>query len=141
MSEAQNMEVVREFTRTFKNEHKIDGLEQLFHKDFKHNFRSGLPDGVEGMKQLGAMLNSAFPDSSFTEKNLIASGDKVVERGATRATHKGSMMGEKPTNKAVHWSEINIYQFKNGKIAEHWVEMEMWQLLEQIGILPALNVM
>ena len=139
MLDTQNTKIVHEFTRMFKNEHKVDGLDHLFHKDFKHNFRSGLPDGVEGMKQLGLMLNSAFPDAVFAEKDLIASGDKVVERGATLASHKGSMMGEKPTNKSIHWSEINIYQLKDGKIVEHWVEMEMWQLLEQIGILPKLG--
>ncbi len=139
MSETQNMKVVRDFTRIFKNEHKVDGIDHLFHQDFKHNFRSGLPDGLEGMRQLGHMLNGAFPDATFTEKDLIGSGDKVVERGSTTATHVGSMMGEKPTNKQITWSEINIYQFKDGKIVEHWVEMEMWQLLTQIGILPALS--
>jgi predicted ester cyclase len=139
MSEAQNMIVVQEFTRIFKNEHKVDGLDHLFHKDFRHNFRSGLPAGVEGMRQLGLMLNGAFPDAAFTEEDLIASGDKVVERGATTATHKGAMMGERPTDKTIRWSEINIYEFKDGKIVEHWVEMEMWQLLEQIGILPVLG--
>jgi len=139
MSETQNLKVVREFTRIFKNEHNADGVGHSFHKDFKHNFRSNLPDGVEGLRQLGLMLNGAFPDAAFTEKDLTASGDKVVERGSTTATHKGSMMGEKPTSKQITWSEINIYQLKDGKIVEHWVEMEMWQLLQQIGILPALG--
>ena len=139
MSELQNMNIIRECTRVFKNEHAVDGVDHLIHKDFKHNFRSNLPDGFEGMRQVGLMLSRAFPDAVFTEKDLIASGDKVVERGSTTATHTGSMMGEEPTHKRITWSEINIYQIKDGKIAEHWVEMEMWQLLQHIGILPAMG--
>lgn len=139
MSETQNMKVVRDFTRIFKNEHKLDGIDHLFHQSFKHNFRRGLPDGLDGMRQLGHMLNGAFPDATFIAKDLIGAGDKVIERGSTTATHIGSMMGEKTTNKQITWSEINIYQLKDGKIVEHWVEMEMWQLLTQIGILPALG--
>lgn len=139
MSEAQNIAMVRELARVFKNEHNVDGVGHLIHQDFKHNYRSNLPDGFEGMRQVGLMLNGAFADAVFTQNDLIASGDKVVERASTTATHSGSMMGEQPTHKSITWSEINIYQFKDGKIIEHWVEMEMWQLLQQTGILPPMG--
>ncbi len=33
-------EIVREFTRVFKNEHDVDGVDHLFARDFRHNFRS-----------------------------------------------------------------------------------------------------
>ena len=82
------------------------------------------------------MMNSAFPDVVVTEDDLIAGGDKVVERSSAVATHKASMMGEKPTNNRVHWSEIHIYRLRDGKIAEHWVELAMVELMHQIGVLP-----
>ena len=46
------------------------------------------------------------------------------------------MAGEKPTNKRVNWSEIHIYRVQDGKIREHWAEMSMMELLQQIGALP-----
>jgi predicted ester cyclase len=52
------------------------------------------------------MMNGAFPDVVVKEEDLIASGDRVVERSSAVATHKGAMMGEQPTNKRVAWSEI-----------------------------------
>ena len=137
MSEAQHKQVIREFTRIFKNEHNVDGVSHLFHEDFRHTFRSPLPPGFEGLRQVGIMMNRAFPDVVVTEKDLIASGDKVVEGSAATATHKGTMMAEKPTNKTVNWSEIHIYRFKDGKIIEHWAEIAMMELLQQIGVLPA----
>jgi predicted ester cyclase len=84
-------------------------------------------------------MNGAFPDVVVTERDLIACGDKVVERSSAAATHKGSMMGEKSTNKRVAWSEIHIYRVENGKISEHWAEIAMMELLQQIGVLPQLN--
>lgn len=136
MQEERNKEVVREFTRVFKNEHNVDGIVRLFDKDFTHHFRAPLPPGLAGFQQVGRMMNGAFPDVVVTEEDLIAGGDKVVERSSAVATHKGSLMGEAPTNKRIHWTEIHIYRLRDGKICEHWVEMAMMELLQQIGSLP-----
>jgi predicted ester cyclase len=74
-----------------------------------------------------------------TEEDLIASGDKVVERSSAAGTHKGPMMGELPTNKKAHWSEIFVYRLLDGKIVELWVEGSTLELLQQIGALPQLG--
>jgi len=131
-----NKKTVREFTRIFKNEHNVDGVGHLFDKDFVHHFRTPMPGGFEGLRQVGIMMNGAFPDVVVTEEDLIASGDKVVERSSAVATHKGSIMGAPPTNKKIHWSEIHIYRLKDGKIVEHWAEIAMMELLQQAGVLP-----
>jgi len=85
------------------------------------------------------MMNGAFPDVVVTEEDLIASGDRVVERSSAVATHKGAMMGEKPTNKRISWSEIHIYRLQDGRIKEHWAEIAMMELLQQVGVLPPLG--
>lgn len=136
MSDERNKKVVREFTRIFKNQHNVDGINHLFAENFTHHFRMPLPPGLEGFKQIGRMMNGAFPDVVVTEEDLIAGGNKVVERSSAVATHKGSLMGESPTNKRIHWTEIHIYRVEDGKIHEHWVEMAMMELLQQIGALP-----
>lgn len=130
---------VRDFTRIFKNEHNVDGVAHLFHKDFVHNFRAPMPGGFEGLRQVGIMMNTAFPDVAVTEEDLIASGDRVVERSSAVATHKGPLMGAPPTNKQVRWTEIHIYAFQDGKIIEHWAEIAMMELLQQTGVLPQIG--
>jgi uncharacterized protein YndB with AHSA1/START domain/predicted ester cyclase len=132
----RNKNVIREFTRIFKNEHNVDGINHLFANDFTHHFRVPLPPGLEGFKQIGRVMNGAFPDVVVTEEDLIAGGDTVVERSSAVATHKGSLMGETPTHKRIQWTEIHIYRFEDGKIHEHWVEMATMELLQQIGALP-----
>jgi predicted ester cyclase len=136
MQEDKNKQVIREFTRIFKNEHNVDGVGHLFDKNFVHHFGAPLPTGFEGFRQVGIMMNGAFPDVVVKEEDLVASGDRVVERSSAAATHKGSMMGEKPTNKRVAWSEIHFYRLKDGKICEHWAEIAMMELLQQVGLLP-----
>jgi predicted ester cyclase len=139
MQEDTNKKTIREFTRIFKNEHNVNGVSHLFHKEFSHNFRTPLPAGLEGLRQVGIMMNGAFPDVVVTEEDLIASGDKVVERSSAVATHKNPLMGEKPTNKRTAWSEIHIYRLKDGKIIEHWAEISQMELFQQIGVLPQLG--
>jgi predicted ester cyclase len=134
--EERHKQIVREFTRIFKNEHNVDGVAHLFDKDFTHHFRAPVPPGFEGLRQIGIMMNTAFPDVVVTENDLIAGGDKVVERSSAVATHKGAFMGAPATNKRVHWTEIHIYRLKDGKIAEHWVEMAMLELMQQTGAIP-----
>ena len=136
MQEETNKQVIREFTRIFKNEHNVNGVSHLFDPHFRHHFRGPLPEGFEGLRQIGIMMNGAFPDVVVTEEDLIASGDKVVERSSAVATHKGPMMGAPPTNKQVRWSEIHIYRMQDGKIVEHWAEIAMMELLQQVGVLP-----
>ena len=137
MQEERNKQIVREFTRTFKNEHNVDDIDHLFDvRNFTHHFRVPVAPGLEGFKQIGRMMNGAFPDVVVTEEELIAGDDKVVERSSAVATHKGSLMGEPPTNERISWTEIHIYRLQNGKICEHWVEMAMMELLQQVGALP-----
>jgi len=135
-SEEANKQVIREFTRIFKNEHNVDGVRHLFDKDFVHHFRDPLPAGFEGLCQVGIMMNGAFPDVVVTDEDLIAAGDRVVERSSAKATHKGPLMGRPATNKPVRWSEMHIYRLRDGKIAEHWAEVSMMELLQQCGVLP-----
>jgi predicted ester cyclase len=133
VSAEKNKAVIREFTRIFKNEHHVDGIDHLFADDFKHNFRAPLPDGLAGLKDIGRMMNGAFPDVVVSELDLIATDDTVVERSAAKATNSGPFQNRPPTNARCQWSEVHIYRLRNGKITEHWAEVSMLELMMQIG--------
>src|SRR5437762_6480597 len=128
-----NKAVVREFTRVFKNEHNVDGIDHLFAPEFEHHFAAPLSPGLLGLKEVGRMMNTAFPDVVVTELDLIATEDTVVERSAAKATNSGPFQDRPPTNGPCHWSEIHIYRIRGGKILAHWAEVSMLDLLGQIG--------
>ena len=129
----RNKSVIREFTRVFKNEHNVDGIDHLFAPNFKHNFPESVAKGLPGFKDIGRMMNGAFPDVVVTEMDLIATDDTVVERSSAKATNLGPFQGRPPTGKPLHWSEIHIYRMRDSKIAEHWAEVSMLELMMQLG--------
>ena len=134
MSIEKNKAAIREFTKIFKNEHNVNGVDHLFANDFKHNFRVPVSPGLQGYKEIGMVMNTAFPDVVVTEDRLIADENIVVEMSHADATNDGPYMHYPATNKKIHWTEIHVYKFnKEGKIIEHWIEMSMLELLIQIG--------
>ena len=134
MSIEKNKAAIREFTKIFKNEHNVNGVDHLFANDFKHNFRAPVSPGLQGYKEIGMVMNIAFPDVVVTEDRLIADESIVVEMSHADATNDGPYMHYPATNKKIHWTEIHVYKFnKEGKIIEHWIEMSMLELFIQIG--------
>jgi len=134
MSIEKNKTAVREFTKVFKNEHNVNGIDHLFAKDFRHNFRAPVSPGLKGYKEIGTVMNTAFPDVVVTEDRLIADENFVVEMSHAAATNAGPYMQYPPTNNPINWTEIHVYKFdKEGKIIEHWIEMSMLELLMQIN--------
>ena len=60
----------------------------------------------------------------------------VAARVSFRGTHRGEFQGIPPTGKEVGFSSIEIDRMVEGKVAEHWFEMDMLGLMGQLGALP-----
>jgi predicted ester cyclase len=134
----ENKALVRRFSNEFKNKANHGIVDQLMTPNFQHHFKDPrLPKGREGMKILGRGVVSAFPDVHATIQDIIAEGDKVVERTIAHGTHKGEFNGVPPTGRPVTWSELHLYRIENGKIAELWSEIDFLGMMTQIGPLPA----
>ena len=100
---------------------------------------SGAPDPltVEGFRQFGRAMLSAFPGGTSTVEDVIAEGNKVVSRITYRAIHTGDLMGMPPTGKSVTVSETIIDQFADGKIVESWRLFDQMAMMQQLGVIPA----
>ena len=120
------------------NRHDLEATLAMIHPDYQdHNAPPpGLPSGIGGDKLFFAILFQAFPDLEVRTEELIAEGDRVVERLTLRGTHKGMFMGAAPTGKRVTWGFINIYRIAGGKVAEVWSEGDHLGLMRQIGLIP-----
>ena len=133
-----NKKIVRRFVEEFKNKANHNIVDELFTPDPAIHFPiPGLPPGRDALKQLGPLVVMAFPDVHVTVEDLIAEGDKVVERTAAGGTHKGEFYGIPATGKQITWTEIHIYRLKDGKITELWSQIDLLGLLTQLGAFPA----
>lgn len=100
-----------------------------------HDGMPGQAPGLEGVKQTFQVLRSAFPDMTVSVKDIIAEDTKVVGRFVVSGTHTGSFMGIPATGKTFTYDEIVIVRFENGKIVEHWAEMDSLGMMQQLGIM------
>lgn len=140
MSTEDNKALVRRY-REIYNSNQLDPLGEVLAPDFTpHALMPGVPNTLEGIKQVHQATLAIFPDLRITTDDLIAEGDKVVERWTQTMTHTGApfFIGNLPASgKAVRITGCSIYRIQAGKIAEHWAEMDFMGVLRQLGAMPS----
>ena len=139
MSE-QNKAIVRRIPEEITSQGKLELIDELFSPDFvDHTFvpELGLSPGREGIKQFISILRSAFPDIDIKVQDTIAEGDMVVVRNHAQGTHQGEFMGIPATGKHISWSEMHIVRFADGKLVEHWANVDRLGVLQQLGVVPS----
>ncbi len=137
MSE-ENKAIVRRFYEGFANKANLSVAEELVATDFvDHNPPSPeIAPGLEGVKQVFTLFQSAFPDGNLAVDDQIAEGDKVVTRMTFRGTHKGELMGVPPTGKTVTIGVIAIIRLEGGQLVERWGESDTMGMMQQLGVVP-----
>ena len=134
MSTEENKATVRRYLEEAWNKGNVGIIDELMASDYSR-YMSGpaQPLNREGQKQRITSFHKAFPDIHLTIEDLVAEGDKVVFRITIRGTHQGAFMGIAPTGKPVTVSAIDIARFADGKIVEHWGQMDSLGLMQQLG--------
>lgn len=79
-----------------------------------------------------ADIEAAFPNYEILADDMLEEGDRVVVRGNFRGVHRGPFAGVEPTGKSVSAGLIVIYRVQNGRIADHWMQFDLFTLLQQI---------
>ena len=115
MSTEDNKSIVRRFMSEVIEKGNYSLVDQLLAPNYV-NRMSG--KGVDSFKQIAGMLKTAIPDWHFTVENLVAEGDQIVARFSISGTYTGSVMGSKPTGKAISARGLTYYRLANGKIVE-----------------------
>jgi steroid delta-isomerase-like uncharacterized protein len=113
-------------------------IDELLAPDFvNHSPPPGVPATRDGIKAVMAMLRGAFPDLHATVDDVIAEGDKVVQRTTAHGTMKGEFAGMPPSGKEATWQQIHVLRFANGKQVEHWAVIDQLSMLQQLGFAEA----
>jgi predicted ester cyclase len=68
--------------------------------------------------------------------DTVAAGDKVAIRWTSHGTHQGDLLGIPPTGTKVQGHGIDIIHLRDGKIAEVWIEWDVFGTLQQLGMWP-----
>jgi steroid delta-isomerase-like uncharacterized protein len=137
MSE-ENKAIETRFIEEVLNQKNLAAADELVAEDVVElDPFPGQEQGREGLKEVLGMLFAAFPDQKWTIEELIAEGDKVVNRFTWRGTHRGDFMGIPPTGKQVEVKGVVIDRIAQGKIADTRILMDNLGLMQQLGAVPA----
>ena len=132
--------VLRIFLELWNNG-KLAVADEIFAANYAHHDPAS-PDfgkGPEGIKQTVTLYGNAFPDLQFTIEHMMAVDQFVSTRFTSRGTHKGDLLGIPPTNRPIQVDGIVIHRISRGRIAEGWVVWDALGVMQQLGVVPALE--
>ena len=136
MALEENKATVRRYYVEVLTGRNLNVANDLFAPDFLSHPASG--DAVDLASYLRAVeiSHSAFADLRVDIQDQIAEGDKVVTRWTAHGTHTGAYMGIPPTGRKLSVSAIHIHHLRDGKLVEHWEQIDILGALQQLGVLP-----
>ncbi len=123
MSVSENKAFVRRYSDAISGKEKPAAVVDQF-----------IADADALLKQHIAGYEASFPRYALEEEDLIAEGDKVVLRFTFRATYAGGFMNIPATGQQVAMPGIIIYRIADGKIVEHWMEVNSGALMQGLGL-------
>ena len=100
------------------------------------NHNPFVADGLAANKAFWRQWLIAFPDTRVTVEDTFAAGDRVAGRFTYRATHQGEFLGIPATGHPIEMRSIDIWRIADGKLVEHWDELNTLELMQQLGAAP-----
>ena len=137
MTTEDNKAIVRRYIEEAWNKGNVSVIDDLMSEDYARHV-SGCPAPLtrEGHKKRILQIHRALPDVTMTVEDMIAAGDRVVSRVVLRGTQRDTFMGIPATGRQVTITGIDIARVVNGRLVEHWAEMDTLGLIKQLGALP-----
>jgi steroid delta-isomerase-like uncharacterized protein len=116
----------------------LDGFGELVADDFvERDETPGFPPTKRGVLELFHMYRAAFPDLHLHAEEVLVTDDKTVTRARATGTHRGELMGLRPTGRSADVKFIDIHQYNvDGLMSEHWGVIDMLSMMQQLGAIP-----
>lgn len=130
-----NKQLVQDFIQALFTRGDLTAVEHHLTPDFVDHDPTipGHAGDRESMRDAAIMMRAAFPDWHSTVLDLIAEGDKVVERFVASGTHLGPLGDVPPSGQTASLAGINVFRVEGGRIAERWGVLDQqgfWQQVE-----------
>ena len=135
---ADARDLVRRINEDVYGEGRTDLIDELYHEDFvNHSAQEGIPPNREGEKAFVQAVHAALSDPESTMDAFLQEGDKVAWRWTMRGKHTGEFMGVPASGNRVEISGNDIGILRDGKLAELWTEVDMLDVMTQLGAMPS----
>lgn len=134
LSTEANKAIVRRFIEEYQNRRRVETALELLADDFVDRSPIGnFAADKAGVMQMHEMLFSAFSEFEAEIYDQIAEKDRVATRKTFRGMHTGEFMGVPATGRPIEIGVIDILRVCDGKITEHWCQVDFAGLMGQIA--------
>lgn len=134
MDLAENKALVRRYYDEVLTGRNRDLLTQLLDPSFVSHVSGGSDVGAGTYAVAVRATHAAFPALAVTIHDQVAEGDKVVTRWSASGTHAGDFAGGPATGRPVTVTGIHIHRVRQGRLVEHWEELNLLGVLRQLGM-------
>ena len=131
---AENKALVRRYYDEVLAGRDRDLLARLLAPSFVSHVSGGSDVGADGYMAAVEATHAAFPALVVTVHDQVAEGDKVVTRWSASGTHAGDFAGVPATGRLVTATGIHIHRIRDGRLVEHWEELNLFGVLRQLGV-------
>jgi len=133
--EEQNIALARRYVETL-NKGDFEAFKELLSPDYAIYNPSGYPKSTSREKLIEDYKGAGevFPEFTWSIKDIIAAGDKVICRIIVRGTYKGGVRDLPATERKFEFSLITIMRIENGKVLEEWQEDDQLGFARQLGM-------
>ena len=136
MKETGNKSVIERFEQEVINQGRLDLADEIVAEDFVElDPLPGQRQGREGLKEVIAMLRTAFPDIHWAVQERVGEGEKVVSRFTWTGTHRGTFLGIPATGKSVNVKGVVIDRVVGGMMTDSRILMDTMGLMQQLEVI------
>jgi steroid delta-isomerase-like uncharacterized protein len=114
------------------NEKRVELFDEFIHPEY-NNHNAYVEPGPAGVEAFFRHYLDAFPDTEVVLDDVIEEGDRVSARFTYNGTFAKPFMGYRSNGAAVQLRSIDIWRVKDGKFVEHWDELNLLEVFQQIG--------
>lgn len=123
------------------NEDDLAALAGLVDEQFvDHDPLPAQDAGLLGLRHAYTQLRTAFPDWQIDVQRMLVEDNVVVVHSTWRGTHNGEFLSVPPTGTQFTVSAIDILRVVDGKIVERWGVVDLFNILQQLAILPPMGL-
>jgi steroid delta-isomerase-like uncharacterized protein len=137
MTPEENKAVIRRYFAEIDARREAAVLDDFVSPDFvDHSPSPGFTPDLEGLRKSFDHFLAATPDGYHVVEDMFAEGDKVVTRVTATGTQTGELFGIPATGRSFTVTGITIHRLSDGRIVEHWNEVDNFGAMQQLGVIP-----
>lgn len=120
MSPHENSALTRRWIEEVWNQRRDETVRELLDPNSIGHLEGLVARGHAGFFEARGYLLGAFPDFHLTVDATLAEGDHVAFRWTAQGTHRGDLLGMRPSGRSVTFRGLTWLTFRDGKIVEGW---------------------